>query len=92
MRPNRPHIPSFIQFSKSKDTKQTTHPNFGRICRRASRFRNRRLSPLPPNHTTASLRRVVFGEPVFRETRQNPQDENAPTVAFSSYFPIFQQK
>ncbi|WP_284326769.1 hypothetical protein, partial [Cypionkella aquatica] len=32
MRPNRPHISSIIQFSKSEDTKQTTHPNFGRLA------------------------------------------------------------
>ena len=58
MRPNRPHISSSIQFSKSADTKQTTHPNFGRICRRASKFRCRRSIPRPVNPVciTASRR------------------------------------
>ena len=58
MRPNRPHIPSYSQFSKSADTKHAAHQNFWRTCRLASRLSLRWSSPpLPslPFRVSASL-------------------------------------
>ena len=74
MRPNRPHIPSIITDSKSADTKQTTHPNFGRICRLASRFSVRRsfVAASPTSHP-AFPRHVCFGEAVFTSGCRSPQ-------------------
>ena len=78
MRPNRPHIPSTIQFSKSADTKQPDNPNFGLICRRVSNYSVGNFRRLPPSQrrtASSAPRRLVFGEPVSRATTQNPQEE-----------------
>jgi hypothetical protein len=85
MRPNRPHIPSLPSISKSKDTKQTAHPNFGRICRLISRISSQASQPAPRFPTTASLRRVVFGEAASRQSTNHPQDQKRSNIAFSSY-------
>ena len=62
MRPNRPHIPSTIQFSKSADTKQPDNPNFGLICRRVSNYSFSNLRRLSPSQQP--LRSVSVPQPV----------------------------
>ncbi|WP_227751841.1 hypothetical protein, partial [Tabrizicola oligotrophica] len=79
MRPNRPHIPSFSSMSKSADTKQTTHPNFGRLAFVHPDFVTS-VSSRFPSAPSASLRLVVFGEAVFTERRWKPQEEKAGHV------------
>ena len=84
MRPNRPHIPSFIQISKSADTKQTTHPNFGRLAVVYPDF----VTSVPsraPFRPSASLRLFVFGEALSRETRRHPQEEKCTKPSFSRH-------
>ena len=77
MRPNRPHIPSTYTTSKSADTKQTTHPNFGRICRRASRFSVRRsdsplpIQPVPRSRVSSASVRRCLGPPATARKREN---------------------
>ena len=97
MRPNRPHIPSTIQFSKSADTKQPDNPNFGLICRRASRYSTnsfRRLPnlprPNPPRLRRASFR-TRFDDAVSRTHRQKEQEEKEAIVALFSHFLIYPQ-
>ena len=97
MRPNRPHIPSTIQFSKSVDTKQSDNPNFGLICRRASRYSFgsfRRLPKLPQSAAPRLRRaasRLVFGEALSRTHRQKEQEEKDRFVALFSHLPIYPQ-
>ena len=55
LRPNRPHIPSTIQFSKSADTKPTERPYLGRTCRLASRISNAASLPLPYRRSASKL-------------------------------------
>ena len=98
MRPNRPHIPSFITFSKSTKTKQNRGANLlafpepphlqifrpsARLPFRVSASLRLRFRPSP------SLFR--FGEAVFTETRRNPQEEKMQVVTFFSLFLIFPQ-
>lgn len=88
MRPNRPHIPSFITSSKSQKTKQNRGANLLAFPDRRtfrisepplhssprSRFPSRRFRPSP------SLFR--FGEPVFTETLKHPQEKKTPPSHF----------
>ena len=66
-----------LSMSKSADTKQTAHPNFGRICRRVSRFRYERFISLP---VSVRLHRCVCSSSVRRylglvaETRKRKND------------------
>jgi len=85
MRPNRPHIPSLPSISKSKDTKQTAHPNFGRICRLISRISSQASQPASRFPTTASLRRVVFGEAASRQSTNHPQDQKRNNTSFNRH-------
>ena len=96
MRPNRPHIPSTIQFSKSKDTKRQTAPTSGPSATAYPDIP--RQPPLSPSASpTAALRLsrttrcLVFGEPLSRPTHNNPQEEKTRIVALFSYFPIYPQ-
>ena len=90
MRPNRPHISSSIQISKSKDTKQTEHPTFGRICLNASRFSCRPHNP-PPSTATASLQPLAFGDAVSRQTSKYPQDTKRQIGELFTKIPIYPQ-
>jgi hypothetical protein len=58
MRPNRPHIPSFIYISKSADTKQPDNPKLGLFCRLISNYSsdNFRRLPQPPKPPRFRLR------------------------------------
>jgi hypothetical protein len=89
MRPNRPHIPSFIQIFKEHRHKTNSHtPLRAYLPSNLQNF----LTDIParlPSTASASLRLLVFGEAVFRETPKDPQEEKTPFVAFSSQFPIF---
>ena len=63
--------------SKSADTKQTTHPNFGRICRRASRISIRRsdsplpIQPVPRSRVSSASVRRCLGPPEAARKREN---------------------
>ena len=84
MRPNRPHIPSVIQISKSADTKQTTHPNFGRLASVYPDF-GTGVPTRSPFRPSASLRLIVFGEALSRQTRKQPQEEKCTHPSFSRH-------
>jgi hypothetical protein len=78
MRPNRPHISSSIQISKSKDTKQTPHPNFGRSCLSASSFPQAlpdpRRQPQPHRCNRSSPVTPYLGKPT--KTRKTQKDRS----------------
>ncbi|MES2665144.1 MAG: hypothetical protein V4712_03535, partial [Pseudomonadota bacterium] len=81
--PKPPTYPFIIlAMSKSADTKQPEDPNFGPICLRVSRFRYGRFSTASRFFRPASLRRVVFGEALSRESRRNPQEEKSRWLTF----------
>jgi hypothetical protein len=74
MRPNRPHIPSFIYFSKSSEDKQFRAASLLAFSNRlisSQSFSNfRRLPPL----RFAFQRLFRFGEAVFTEEVQKSQE------------------
>ena len=70
-RPNRPHISSDIQFSKSADTKQTSRQYNQRNPRLASRLFRIVACRVHPHRRSL----VRFGEAVFRQRRKKPQEE-----------------
>ena len=69
--------------SKSADTKHAAHPNFGRICRLASRISAQRFIATSATAEPAFPRLVCFGEPLFRPRCPNPQEEKTPYATIS---------
>jgi hypothetical protein len=80
MRPNRPHISSYINFSKSENTKQSKHPKFGRICHPASSY----SLASPPHHRFrfAFPLHCRFGEALSRLDRSDPQEKKSLGLTF----------
>jgi hypothetical protein len=89
MRPNRPHIPSFITSSKSQKTKQIRganrlafpEPPYLQISQTNPQIQvSVPASPNPRFRPSPSLFR--FGEPLSTATSQNPQEEKTPQSHF----------
>jgi hypothetical protein len=72
-----------FNFSKSADTKQPDNPNFGLICRLASRYSLQRFTATSSSAEPAFPRHVCFGEAVFRPGNPNPQEEKTHHVTIS---------
>jgi hypothetical protein len=82
-RPNRPHISSDIQFSKSAKTKLHEPPVSQRISPSVLQVVLRRLSPAAPSSAKpVSPRLARFGEAVFRQWRKKPQEEKDRKMTF----------
>jgi hypothetical protein len=81
MRPNRPHIPSFIQTVKERGNKIPRPPKLSAHplpCIQDSLCDFRRV-PSASDPVSVHLR---FGEAVFTETRRNPQEEKTQKMTF----------
>jgi hypothetical protein len=73
-RPNRPHIPSFVQISKSEDAKQPIRRKFRRNLLPTSRsLAAISATAAAPSFRVAASRR--FGEAVFTSGPTWPQEE-----------------
>lgn len=85
MRLNRPHIPSTIhQFQRARTQNKQPHPKSGVSAVVSPEF-PAAVSGNPRFHPPASLRRVLFGEAVFRSSIQNPQDLKSLPLSFSCH-------
>src|SRR3990167_2388082 len=91
MRPNRPHISSSIQFSKSyRPTKFPTGANHLRFVEsRIFRF-SEQSQPLALRFRP-SPSRFRFGEAVSTEQGRNPQEQKTQFDELSAKFPIYPQ-
>ena len=83
-RPNRPHISSDIQFSKSAKTKLHEPPVSQRISPAVSSG-SLAVTCVSASSSEPSVlpRRIRFGEAVFRPTLPNPQEEKTLDMTFS---------
>ena len=85
MRPNRPHIPSTFQSFKERGHKTNSTPNFGLICRLASRYSLRAFHPASRFRRPHLCVSSVFGEALSRPGRPKPaRGKNASCDEFLS--------